>query len=177
MNRVRRFALLLMVVAAMSAMPSTLFAERAFEGVYIASGRDSAGNAYQRAVEIERYGDRFVVTWVSARLVGEALVLEPTWIGVGIVTDDILSVSFVADYAMGIMVYRFGPNGQLAGRWTLESDDAVICSETLTPLDDVLSAPTAVDPVWNRSSLRTHGWNIQSNPYAAGRAARLGSIR
>lgn len=117
MNRVRRFALLLMVVAAMSVMPSPLFAERVFEGVYIASGKDSAGNEYQRAVEIERHGDRFIVTWVSARLVGEALVLEPTWIGVGIVTDDILSVSFVADYAVGIMVYRFGPNGQpAAGR-------------------------------------------------------------
>jgi len=146
MNRVRRFALPLMAVAAMSVMPSPLFAERVFEGVYIASGKDAAGNQYQRAVEIERQGDRFIVTWVSARLVGEALVLEPTWIGVGIVTDDILSVSFVADYAMGIMVYRFSPNGELAGRWTLEGDDEVICSETLTPLDDVLSARTAVDP-------------------------------
>jgi hypothetical protein len=146
MNRVRRFALPLMAVAAMSAMPSPLFAERVFEGVYIASGKDAAGNNYQRAVEIERHGDRFIVTWVSARLVGEALVLEPTWIGVGIVTDDILSVSFVADYAMGIMVYRFGPNGGLAGRWTLEGDGEVICVETLTPLDDVLSAPTAIDP-------------------------------
>jgi len=145
MTRLRRFAVSLMAVAVISAMPSPLFAERVFEGVYIASGKDSAGNEYQRAVEIERHGDRFVVTWVSARLIGEALVLEPTWIGVGIVTDDILSVSFVADYAMGIMVYRFGPNGQLAGRWTLEGDDEVICSETLTPLEDVLSAPAAAD--------------------------------
>ena len=63
MNRVRGFALPLMVVAAMSAMPSPLFAEQVFEGVYIASGKDSAGNEYQRAVEIERHGDRFIVTW------------------------------------------------------------------------------------------------------------------
>ncbi len=62
MTRVRRFALPLMVAAVVGAMPSLLCAERAFEGVYIASGKDSAGNEYQRAVEIERHGDRFIVT-------------------------------------------------------------------------------------------------------------------
>jgi hypothetical protein len=45
---------------------------------------------------------------------------------------------------MGIMVYRFGPNGQLTGRWTVEGDDEVICSETLTPLTDVLPSPASV---------------------------------
>jgi hypothetical protein len=146
MTRVRRFALPLVVAAVLSAIPASLLAQRAFEGVYIASGADSAGNEYQRAVEIERHGDQYVVTWVSARLAGEALVLEPTWIGVGIATDDILSVSFVTDDGIGIMVYRFGSNGQLTGRWTIVGDDEEICSETLTPLPDVLASPTAVDP-------------------------------
>jgi hypothetical protein len=135
-----------MVLALMSAIPSSLSAQRSFEGIYIASGADAAGNTYQRAVEIDRYGDRFTVTWVSARVIREALVLEPTWIGVGIATDDILSVSFVAEDAVGIMVYRFGTNGQLTGRWTLEGDDEVICSETLTRFPDVLPSPTVVDP-------------------------------
>ena len=148
MTRVRRCALPLMVVAALSMFPSSLWAQPAFDGVYIANGADSAGHAYQRAVEIERDGDRYLVTWVSARLIGAALVLEPTWIGVGIVTDDILSVSFVADHAMGIIVYRFGPNGQLTGRWTLEDDD-VICSETLTPLPEAVSSST-LDPLQER---------------------------
>jgi hypothetical protein len=144
MARVRRFGLPLMVAAVLSTLSSPVFAQRDFDGVYVASGADSAGNAYHRAVEIERHGDRYIVTWVSARLIGEALVLEPTWIGVGIVTGDILSVGFVADDAMGIMVYRFGPNGQLTGRWTVEGDDEVICSETLTPLTDVLPSPASV---------------------------------
>jgi hypothetical protein len=138
-----------MVVAVMGAIPSPLSAQRAFEGVYIASGADSAGHQYQRAVEIERQGDRYLVTWVSARLIGEEIVLEPTWIGVGIAHDDTLSVSFVADYAIGIMVYRFGPNGLLTGQWTLEDDD-VICAETLTPLPDELPPPVAVDPPQER---------------------------
>jgi hypothetical protein len=146
MTRIRRFTLALMMIAIVSAWPSSLFAQRAFEGVYIASGADSAGHEYERAVEIERHGDRFTVTWVSARLVGEALVLEPTWFGVGIATDDSLSVSFVTDDAIGIMVYRFAPNGQLTGRWTLEGDDEQICSESLTPLPDVLAAPAGDDP-------------------------------
>ena len=146
MTWTRRCALPLMVFAIVSAGPSPLLAQRVFEGVYIASGVDSGGHEYQRAVEIERRGDRYVVTWVSARFVGEALVLEPTWAGVGMVTDDILSVGFVSDYAMGIMVYRFGPDGQLTGRWTLDGDNEVTCSETLTPLPDVLESPTAVDP-------------------------------
>jgi len=145
MTRVQRLALPFMVVAVVSAIAPPVFAERTFEGVYIARGADSAGNTYRRAVEIERDDDRYLVTWVSARLTGEGLVLEPTWIGVGLASDDTLSVSFVADRAMGIMVYRFGPNGQLTGRWTLEDAD-VICAETLTPLDDELPSPVAADP-------------------------------
>ena len=137
MTRMRRFALPLMVIAVVGAYSSSAFAERAFEGIYIARGVDSGGNVYRRAVEIERQGDRYVVTWVSARLSGGTLVLEPTWIGVGIATGDFLSVSFASDEAMGIMVYRVGPGGQLNGRWTTDGDDDVICSETLTPLPDV----------------------------------------
>jgi hypothetical protein len=143
-----------MVVAVVSAIAPPVFAERTFEGIYIASGADSAGNTYRRAVEIERDGDRYLVTWVSARLAGEGLVLEPTWIGVGLASDDTLSVSFVAARAMGIMVYHFGPNGQLTGRWTLE-DDEVICTETLTPLPDGLLSPAVVEPPqeqWRRPS-------------------------
>lgn len=145
MPRIYRFGLPLMIAAVLTLPSAPVFAQPAFDGVYIANGVDAAGHEYRRAVDIERDGDRYLVTWVSSRLIEEGLVLEATWIGVGIVTDDILSVSFVTDYAMGIMVYRFGPNGQLTGRWTLE-DDEVICSETLTPLPDVLRAPAAADP-------------------------------
>jgi len=34
------------------------------------------------------------------------VILEPTWVGVGIVIDDTLSVSFVAEDAIGIIVRR-----------------------------------------------------------------------
>lgn len=147
MTRARQLALPLLVFAVVSAAPVSLAGQHAFEGAYIASGVDAAGKEYRRAVEIERHGERFIVVWVSARVVGEALVLEPTWVGVGLAIGDTLSVSFVADDVLGVMVYRFAPDGrQLSGRWTLEGADELVHSETLTPLSDVLPAPTEVAP-------------------------------
>ena len=146
MTWARRFALPFMVILVMGAPSVSLAGQRAFEGAYIASGVDAAGNEYRRAVEIERHGDRFIVVWVSARVIGELLVLEPTWVGVGIATSDTLSVSFITDDVLGIMVYRFAPDGrQLSGRWTLEGEEMTHL-ETLTPLADVLPSPTDVDP-------------------------------
>jgi hypothetical protein len=140
----RRFALALIALA-IGVIPVSSAAQPAFDGVYIARGVDSAGNEYRRAVDIEQRGDRFIVVWVSAQVVGETLILEPTWAGVGIATGDTLSVSFIADDTLGIMVYQRAADGQLSGRWTLEGDDEVVYSETLTPLPDALPEP-AVEP-------------------------------
>ena len=146
MTWARQFALPLIVIATVGASSVSLAGQRAFEGAYIASGVDAAGNEYRRAVDIEQDGERFTVVWVSARFVDGALVLEPTWIGVGMADGDTLSVSFIADDVLGIIVYRFAPDGrQLTGRWTLEDDDTIY-SETLTPLLDVLPTPTEGDP-------------------------------
>ena len=147
MIRARQFTLPFIVIAALSAASVSLAAQQGFEGTYIANGVDAAGNEYRRAVEIERHGERFIVVWVSARVVGEALVLEPTSVGVGLVIGDTLSVSFIADDVLGVMVYRLAPDGrQLSGRWTLEGVDELVHSETLTPLSDLLPAPTEVAP-------------------------------
>ena len=86
MTCARRFALPTIALLAIGLVPVSSAAQPAFEGVYIARGVDSDGKEYRRAVEIERHGDSFTVTWVTARLVGEAVVLEPSWFGLGIVT-------------------------------------------------------------------------------------------
>jgi hypothetical protein len=78
-------------------------------------------------------------------VVGEAITLQPTWLGVGIVTGDVLSVSFVAGATIGIMAYEFGGDGHLSGRWTLAGDDETVYSETLTKLPDILPGPAAAD--------------------------------
>jgi hypothetical protein len=133
----RRFALTTIALLAIGLMPVSSAAQPAFEGVYIARSVDSDGKEYRRAVEIERYGDSFAVTWVSARLVGETVVLEPSWFGVGIVTGDVLSVSFVAEETFGIIAYEASVDGrELSGRWTLAGDGETIHTEVLTRLPD-----------------------------------------
>lgn len=101
-----RFTWPVIALIATGAVPASSAGQPAFEGVYIARGVDAEGNQYRRAVDIERHGDRFTVTWVAAEMVGQAVILEPTWVGVGIVIDDTLSVSFVAEDAIGIIVRR-----------------------------------------------------------------------
>ena len=140
----RRFALPTIALLAIGLVPVSSAAQPAFEGVYIARGVDSDGKEYRRAVEIERHGDSFTVTWVSARLVGEAVVLEPSWFGLGIVTGDVLSVSFVTGDTFGIIVYQASVDGrELSGRWTLAGDDEAIHTEVLTRLPDRLLLPAA----------------------------------
>ena len=146
MTRARRFALGLTALVAIGVVP-VFAAERTFEGVYIAHGVDSDGTHYRRAVNIERDGDKFSVTWVSARIVGEAIVLEPTWVGVGIAIGDTLSVAFVAGDTFGIMVYTIGADGRpMSGRWALADDDGMVHSETLTRLPDVPDIDAAAEP-------------------------------
>ena len=139
MTRARRFALPTIALLAIGLVPVSSDAQPAFEGVYIARGVDSDGKEYRRAVEIERHGESFTVTWVSARLVGEAVVLEPSWFGLGIVTGDVLSVSFVTGDTFGIIVYQASVDGrELSGRWTLAGEDEAIHTEVLTRLPDRL---------------------------------------
>jgi len=117
----------------------------AFEGVYLATGVGADGREYRRAVDIERHGDRFTITWVAAEMVGQTVFLEPTWVGVGIATGDALSVSFVAEDIFGIIVCQFGGDGRLSGRWTVAGEDETVYTETLTRLPDILPEPDAAD--------------------------------
>ena len=146
MTCARRFAVgmisLVTLVVPISAAGQTMF-----EGVYIANGVDSAGTKYRRAVSIERDGDQFAVTWVASRVVGEAIVLEPIWVGVGVAVGDTLSVSFVATDTFGIVVYQAGTDTrQFSGRWALAGDNGLVHLETLTRLPDTALDPDGVEP-------------------------------
>jgi hypothetical protein len=142
MIRARAFASLTIVLVAFSVSPLSSAGESGFDGVYIAHGVDSDGNEYRRAVDIERRGEQFIVTWVSARVAGETVVLEATWVGVGLATSETLSVSFIAGDSLGIAVYQVAAQGrQLSGRWTLAGDDEAVHAETLTRLPERLSEP------------------------------------
>src|SRR4030095_2534359 len=146
MTRARRFTWPVIALIVTGAVPVSSAGQPAFEGVYLAHGVDAEGHQYRRAVDIERHGDRFTVMWVAAEMVGQAVTLEPTWVGVGIAIDDTLSVSFVAEDTVGIIVYKLGAEGRVSGRWDLARSDETVCSETLTRLPDVLPEPAASDP-------------------------------
>ena len=153
MTRARPFAFGVVALVAMGMVPVSAGGEQAFEGVYIAQGVDFDGEHYRRVVNIERDGERFSVIWVAARVVGEALILEPIWVGVGIAIGDTLSVSFVAGDSFGIMVYQAGTDRQqFSGRWALADDDGILHSESLTRLPDVVPEPAVVDAPEERRS-------------------------
>ncbi len=155
MTCARRFAFGMLALVASGVVPVSAAGQPVFEGVYIARGVDSDGKEYRRAVNIERDGNKFAVTWVAARVVGEALILEPIWVGVGIAIGDTLSVSFVGGDTFGIMVYRTGAEGQpLSGRWAVaDDDDGAVHSETLTRLPDEGTEPATVDPPADKKDL------------------------
>jgi len=147
MTSTRRFALGMLAIVAIGVVPASATAQPEFEGVYIARGVDADGLEYRRAVTIERDGDKFAVTWVAARVVGEAMILEPLWVGVGVAIGDMLAVSFVASDTFGIMVYQAGSDTeQLSGRWAVVDDEGIVHAETLTRLPDLVPEPTTADP-------------------------------
>lgn len=146
MTNARRFLVPTMAVVALGLVPLSSAAQPAFDGIYIARGLNSEGHQYRRAVEIARDGDGYSVSWVEMRVTDEALILEPTWFGVGIATGATLSVSFVAGETFGIVVYEAGQDGELSGRWRVVGDDGAVHSETLTRLPDPRPEPAEVDP-------------------------------
>jgi hypothetical protein len=140
------FACIAMVLLSAIAVPRTASGQTDLDGVYVSRGINPDGSEYRGAVQILRDGDRFLVSWISPRAAGEALLLELTSVGVGIRSADTLAVSYVAGPAIGIVVYQIGHDGQLVGRWTTAGDEKVY-SETLTKLPDrVPNEPAAPDP-------------------------------
>jgi hypothetical protein len=138
-------------------MPALVVGQPEFEGIYIARGIDSEGNQYHRAVEIVREGERFVVFWVSPRIIGETLQLELTSLGVGIASGNVLAVSYSVGLSVGVIVYEFSQDGQeLVGRWTVEGDDAEVRSEILVRVPEPNFEPGAADSPPGQEPPRHH---------------------
>ena len=164
-RRAGAFARMAMVLLWALVISAPASAQVDFDGVYASRGVNPDGHEYRGAVLILREGDRFLVTWISPRVAGEALFLELTSVGIGIRSGDTLAVSYVAGSGIGIIVYQIGPDGQLLGRWTTDGDDQVH-SETLTKLaDEIPNEPAASDPPAPTPPRR------RASPPSAGRTA------
>lgn len=94
-------------------------------GKYDCAGVEMDGSRYTAAVEVQRIGDAYTVTWNR----GAGL----TGIGVGLRRGNQLSVSFASKGTAGVVVYQLGKDGKLEGEWTDVGGVGILRTETLTP--------------------------------------------
>ncbi len=101
-------------------------------GNYDCEGRNADGGAYRGQVEIVRKRDIYLVRW----RVGS----DDVYDGVGILTGDVLSVSYSGAIS-GIVVYEVKDEQTLAGRWAINSGDGRVFVENLTRKSPTPSPP------------------------------------
>ena len=87
-------------------------------GTYQLSGGNSqyGAGSYQGEVVIAPYGDNYKVTWFIGN--------QQCQVGIGILQDDVLSVSFndITKNFWGIASYRVKFGGELEGKWASFDD-------------------------------------------------------
>lgn len=97
-------------------------------GVYACRGARADGQAYQGVVHIFRQNDVYHVLWDFGR---------EQHLGVGIVTNNVLAVSYAAGVP-GVVAYRIeaaeGDTLRLVGQWTMAGAEGVVFGEILTRL-------------------------------------------
>jgi hypothetical protein len=111
-------AVFLLAAPAVSADPKPEIA-----GKYDCKGKDADGGDYKGTVEIKKDKDTYVVTWDLGNF--------GRFVGVGIRTDKILSVSWLSGVNAGVMVYQI-KDRKLEGRWAQLGAKGTIQKETLT---------------------------------------------
>lgn len=98
------------------------------DGEYAGDGVDIQGQKYRTTVEVSKEKDAYQFKWTTA---------GQTFLGVGIRTGKLVSVSWVgrqpAGVIVGITVFEVKKDGSLAGRWTMLGARGVVRTETLTP--------------------------------------------
>lgn len=92
-------------------------------GIYSCEGVGANGDSYKGVVEIEKNQDSYRVRW--------ALQSTQVQVGLGIVSGDVLAVSYYGPGDTGIVVYRIEAGERLVGRWTAVGGGGVVYSETL----------------------------------------------
>lgn len=117
--------------------PSTA-AEIDIVGLYNCEGTNPNGTPYRSVVEIIKNDQTYRVTW--------ALGERNTSIGIGIVRDGLLAVSYYANGNLGVIVYRIKKGPQLTGEWTVLGADDEVFPETLTKIGVSVALESAGSP-------------------------------
>ena len=94
-------------------------------GEYTSVGAGANGASLIQDVEIERRGDTYVVTWKRNNATAST--------GIGLLTGDIFSVSWVTQTQRGIAVYKADKDRRLVGRYGTFGTVGILVNETMTP--------------------------------------------
>ncbi len=137
-----RITMLLLVVALLVSHDSSIIRGESapnLHGTYDSEGTDFDGSRYRGTVVIAKHDDIYYVQWrFGSRL---------SALGIGIVTNDMLAVSYYGR-SLGVALYAIDGN-RLVGRWAESGSTGTVFSETLTRMPDAQPrrAPGAQSPV------------------------------
>jgi hypothetical protein len=118
---VRSVAVVLVAVA--GAERAALAQEVDLAGTYRCEGVSPSGKSYRTVVQIVKDDKTFVLRWLAR---------EGSAIGIGILRDGLLSVSYFTGRDVGVVVYRIEKGPMLVGQWSLLGTDGQLYPETLT---------------------------------------------
>ncbi len=137
----RRFAVMVLVVAGPFAGAGIAFAqapasqEPTLNGLYLCTGTSPGGQEYKGLVEIAQQGDTFHVLWTFSP--------ENIALGIGILRDRVLAVSYYGKAAGGVVLYKVQDDGSLVGDWTVMGGDGRVFIETLSRVPAGAEQPSA----------------------------------
>ena len=137
-------AALMVVVPIFSARAAG--AETELQGMWASTGTNPDGSEYKGLVHITQRGDSLIVRWMFPKNSNGTTVLVANSVGVGIVSDGMLAVSYYGAGAAGIVLYKIEEGGErLAGHWTLAGENGNVYSETLVKLPWRVAEPGTGD--------------------------------
>jgi hypothetical protein len=106
--------------------------EKSLAGVYSCEGMNPDGRTYSGIVEIVRIKDTYLVRWTMPN--------DSQVVGVGILSGDVLSVSYYGG-TPSLVVYSVAESGQLQGKWTAGGAEGMVFTETLTRMPEGTPKP------------------------------------
>jgi len=124
-----RVTMLLLVVALLLGHDSSIIrgqSARNLHGTYDSEGTDIDGRRYRGTVVIAKHGDVYYLQW--------RLASRPSALGIGIVTNDMLAVSYYGR-SLGVALYEID-GSRLVGRWAESGSTGTVLRETLTRMPD-----------------------------------------
>jgi hypothetical protein len=129
MVRMRVFVMAFLAAGLWTVPPAT--AEEAavvdISGVYRCDGVNPQGQPYRGMVEIVKIRNAYQLRWTFPQSKDAAL-------GIGIISNGVLAVSYYGGEMAGVVVYRVDKDKPLTGEWAVVGSEGGVFPETLTRL-------------------------------------------